>query len=393
MTKLFKAIAVIFLALAMLAGPVLAIPQLLIDMTTGEVLYEEDAGHPWHPASLTKLMTAYLTFEAIAEGRVRLDTPVIISAHALAAPPSKIGAPVDTAYALEDALYLLIVKSANDIAIAIAETVSGTETQFVAEMNRAAYEMGMSATHFVNPNGLHDPAQVTSARDLAILSLAIRSRYRQYDGLFETGSVKLGKARLRSYNSLLTHFRGTTGMKTGYVCSSGLNIVATVQRQGRSLMAIVLGGSSSRERGELAAEMVVNGLSGRIRGGGKNVVSIVNRIGLSPSDMRPFICGKEAKAYVAKRAVEIPFGLEGEFSYLTDDVVTPSRTVSSLGRVRSVPVPRPRPLWAPAPTVGVAASEQIISNPVVTQLIVPIPRPRPLRRAEMAQGSALGPVF
>jgi len=349
-------------------SPALAIPQLLVDMRTGEVLFENEAGLPWHPASLTKLMTAFVTFEAIKAGRVNLDTPVVISAHALEAPPSKVGFPVDTAIRLEDALYLLIVKSANDVAIAIAETVGGNEGQFITEMNNTAQRLGLSATHFVNPNGLHDPAQTTSARDLAVLSLTIRSRYSQYDELFETASIKLGKARLRSYNNLLTHFRGTTGMKTGYVCSSGLNIVATVERDGRALMAIVLGGSSARERGELAAQMVLDGLSGSARGNGRNVVALVNRTGSVPADMRPLICGKKAKAYVAKRAKEFPFGLEGEQTYLTDDVAGLQRKVSTLGQVRVVPIPRPRPLWAPGSRVSVAAS-------------IPLPRPRPLFRA------------
>ncbi|WP_299346892.1 D-alanyl-D-alanine carboxypeptidase family protein, partial [uncultured Maritalea sp.] len=197
------------------SAPGLAIPQLLIDMQSGEVLFEEDAGVAWHPASLTKLMTAYVTFEAIASGQVNLDTPVIMSANALKAPPSKMGFPVGTAITLEDALYLLIVKSANDVAIALAETIGGSEGKFVTLMNAHAKNLGLSNTFFVNPNGLHESEQVTSARDLAILSVVIRNRYPQYDGMFDTRTVEFGKAKLASYNILLTKFRGTTGLKTG----------------------------------------------------------------------------------------------------------------------------------------------------------------------------------
>lgn len=375
----FKRLVAI-LMLALLAGPVSATPQLLVDMSTGEVLFEEDAGQPWHPASLTKLMTAYVTFEAIATGRVQLDTPVIVSAHALAAPPSKIGAPVGTAYTLEDALYLLIVKSANDIAIAIAETVSGSESRFVAEMNSEASALRMSATNFINPNGLHDPRQVTSARDLALLALNIRYRHPQYAPMFATQSVRLGKARLRSHNSLLTRFAGTTGMKTGYVCSSGLNIVATLERQGRKLMAIVLGGSSGRERGELAAQLFLRGLSRSGGPSGKIVTSVVN-LDVAPFDMRPYVCGKQASAYVAERAEAFPLGLEGEPSYLTDNIEAKIYRVSSLGRLRNVPIPRPRPLWAPGPRVAVVPESE--AAPVD---IIPLPRPRPRVRVVLKAG-------
>ncbi len=366
----FQKVLLAFVVSLFLSGPVFATPELLVDMRTGEVLYEKDAGQPWHPASLTKLMTAYLTFEAIAAGQLTLDSPVIVSANALKAPPSKIGAPVDTAFTVNDALYLLIVKSANDIAIALAETVGGTEANFVAEMNRTAAAMGLTATHFVNPHGLHDPAQVTSARDLAVLALTIRHRYPQYSPMFATESVRLGKAKLTSQNNLLTHFEGTTGMKTGYVCASGLNIVATVERQGRQLMAVVLGGSSGRERGEMTAKLFLQGFSGALPGTGKVVTGLQN-VSAQPTDMRPFICGKEAGNYVAARKEAFPMGLEGQPSYLNDLVQSATYQVSALGRLRDVPMPRPRPLWAPEPRQIEAAV---------------IPLPRPDRRVELRAG-------
>ncbi len=124
------------------AGPASALPQLLLDMRTGEVLFENEAGRPWHPASLTKLMTAYAAFEAVSAGRVTLETPVVMTANALKAPPSKMGFPVGTAVTLEDALYLMVVKSANDVAIAIGETIAGSEPEFVQLMNRHAANLG-----------------------------------------------------------------------------------------------------------------------------------------------------------------------------------------------------------------------------------------------------------
>lgn len=345
-------------------------PLLLVDMDTGEVLFEQDAGAPWHPASLTKLMTALVTFTAIANGRVDLDTPVITSAHALQAPPSKIGFPVDTAVTMEDALNLLIVKSANDIAVAIAETVSGSDTAFVREMNEMAATLGLTATHFVNPHGLHDPAQTTSARDLAVLALTIRQYYAQYMPIFGTAEVQVGNAHLDSNNDLLTHFRGTTGMKTGYVCSSGLNMVATVERDGRRLLAVVLGASSGRERGERAAQMITGALRGQLNGTGVPFTAIRN-LSQGPVDMRPNICGSGAQTYVAAQEAAFPYGMEGQPTFLTDMVAETSHRVVTLGRVRDVPMPRPRPLNAPLLRTSIAEAS-LSAEPVV-----PLPRPRP----------------
>ncbi|MGJ8528909.1 D-alanyl-D-alanine carboxypeptidase family protein [Maritalea sp.] len=342
------------------SSPVLATPQLLVDMRSGEVLYEEDAGVTWHPASLTKLMTAYVAFEAISSGNASLNTPVIMSENALKAPPSKMGFPVGTAVTLEDALYLLVVKSANDVAIAVAETIGGSEQKFINLMNAHARNLGMSNSFFVNPNGLHEPDQVTSARDLAILSIVIRNRYPQYDGIFNTRTVEFGKSKLASFNILLTKFRGTTGMKTGYVCSSGLNIVATAERNGRKLMAVVLGGSSSRERGELTALLLERGFSNRYPGTGKSVTRIAN-LAVPPVDMRPKICGKQANEYVAARKAAFPFGLEGEITYLGDSVAAKRVRVRTLGKLVNVDLPRPRPSY--------------IFVPSVAQIALPKPRP------------------
>lgn len=372
------------LVLASLSGA-FAIPQLLIDMQTGEVLYQEDAGVPWHPASLTKLMTALLAFEAIERGEVRLSTPVITTANSLNVAPSKMGFPVDTAITLEDALYILIVKSANDIAVAIGETISGSEVAFVDLMNRRAAEMGLAATHFANPHGLHDPAQTTSARDIAIIALTIRARYPQYSLMFETRTVEHGQTRSHANNELLTRFAGTDGMKTGYICASGLNIVATATRNGRHLMAITLGASSSRERGELTARMLYSGFAGGYRGTGQNVVSLPNQPGIAPVDMRAVICGAGSTEYTQARMEEFPAGLDGQVSYLTDTIERPVHRMTVLGRLRDVPLPRPRPgdfLFEPriagTSAPGLVTLDYGDGAPAVSETTpVPLPRPRP----------------
>jgi D-alanyl-D-alanine carboxypeptidase len=315
------------------------------------VLFDEDGGQPWHPASLTKLMTAYVAFAAIGQGRISLDTPITVSKNAWNQPPSKSGLAVGSAISLEDALYILVVKSANDIAVAVAEAVSGSVPRFVDEMNAMAAAMGLTATHYVNPHGLHDPEQVTSARDLAVLALYIRRDYPQYLPMFRTEAVTLGKATLESNNGLLLHFEGTTGMKTGYICASGLNIVATVERNGRSMLAVVLGGSSARERNELTAELFLRGLSGAAAGTGRSVLELRN-LRVEPVNMRPKICGKEAKEYVAEREAAYPLGLKGQPSYLTDRIDGAVYHATDLGVFRVVPLPRPRPPRAPLATAS-----------------------------------------
>lgn len=339
--------------LALGTTPSWATPMLLVDAATFEVLYAEDAGVPWHPASLTKLMTAYVAFAAIRAGTVTLDTKVKISQNAWNQAPSKSGLAVGSSITLRDALYILVVKSANDIAVAVAETVSGSVPAFVDEMNAMAAAMQLTATHFVNPHGLHNEAQVTTARDLAILTLILKRDFPEYADMFRTEVVQLGKAKLESNNGLLLHFPGTTGMKTGYVCASGLNIVATAERGGRSLLAVVLGGSSARERNEMTAELFLRGYSGAVGGTGQTIVELGN-IDEPPVNMRSKICGKEAKQYVAAREAAYPMGLKGHPSYLTDEVAGLSYTATDLGvLVEGVPLPRPRPSWAPAAVAAV----------------------------------------
>lgn len=380
--------AIALVASVLSLAPALANPLLLVDRDNLQVLYAEDAGQPWHPASLTKLMTAYVAFEEIAKGTVTLETPVTLSKYAMTQAPSRSGLKVDTSVSLEDALYILIVKSANDMAVAIAETIGGNEAAFVAKMNDVAARMGLTATHFVNPNGLHDPRQVTTARDLAILSLYIEQSFPQYMQMFRTSVVRINGQKLESQNSLLTSFAGSIGMKTGYVCASGLNVVVDVDRNGRRLMAVVLGGSSGRDRNERAAELLLKGLSGSASGTGQNVLSLTNAVGAAPVDMRPNICGKDAAAYVKAQEAAFPMGLKDQPSYLTDEIAAVEHVATDLGRVRTgIVLPRPRPAHIPAfPSQAVAENTAVVDSTLrpgldlATNPGIPYPRPRPISR-------------
>ena len=345
-------------------------PRLLVDMETGEVLFEKEAGMPWYPASLTKLTTALVVFNAIEKGSITLETPVGISSLAARTPGGKSGIAPGRAVKMGDALNLLIVKSANDIAVAIAQTVSGSVEDFVAEMNRTARNLGMSATRFANPHGLNNINQVTSARDLAILTLAIRSEFPQYKELFATSQVEVNGRILKTRNNLLTDFAGTDGMKTGYICAAGMNIVATVERSGRKLLAIVLGASSERERGEMVGQMISGYLGGNGSGTGQSVAHIRNVLELAPVNMRSKLCGNETSSYLGERAREFSFGLNGNPSFLTDRVPARSYRVNVMARMPSVPRPRPRLVRA------ALNSGQGVSLKNAAMAVIPVPRPR-----------------
>ncbi|MGQ0455589.1 MAG: D-alanyl-D-alanine carboxypeptidase family protein [Hyphomicrobium sp.] len=234
-------------------------PALLFDASNGKVLYSEDADSQWHPASLTKIMTAYLTFEAVKAGRLKLDDKIYCSLVATLQPPSKVGLPVGGELTVDLALQAIIIKSANDVTVMLAEAIAGGEHAFVQKMNDAAQRLGMTRTHFVNTNGLPEPAQVTTARDLAKLARAVVSDFPEFAHYWSLADMRLGKRRLGSHNALLKTFPGADGLKTGFTCDSGFNVVASASRDGRRLMAVVLGESSGNERAIRAASLLEHG--------------------------------------------------------------------------------------------------------------------------------------
>ncbi|MCT4657061.1 MAG: D-alanyl-D-alanine carboxypeptidase [Cohaesibacter sp.] len=272
-------------------------PLLLLDVDTGKVLYHRNANQKWYPASLTKLMTAYVVFRAMEAGEVRQDSIVEVSPHALSYPPSKMGFKVGTRLTIENALKMVIVKSANDIAAALGERISGSEAAFAQRMNREARRLGMTSTNFANANGIFRPEQKTTARDLALLARAILTEYPQHRPLFQIPAIRHGKRVLRSYNRLLEHYPGTNGMKTGFVCSSGFNIVAAANRNGRQLVAIVLGAYNTQSRAETAAYLFASGFGqANMRAGQGQNLADISQFGPASKaiDMRPQICTKRS---------------------------------------------------------------------------------------------------
>lgn len=234
-------------------------PTLLFDAANGKVLYSKDADRLWYPASLTKIMTAYVTFEAIKQGHLTLESKLISSETAALEPPSKIGLPIGAEISLELGLRSLIIKSANDVAVMLAEAVSGSKEAFADRMNATAKRLGMTRSHFINPNGLPIEGQITTARDLARLATAVLRDFPEHAHYWATPYVRIGKRRLRSHNSLLRTFDGADGVKTGFICDSGFNIVASATRDGRKLIAIVLGEPTARDRGVRAQNLLEHG--------------------------------------------------------------------------------------------------------------------------------------
>lgn len=282
------------------SGAAKAGPYLLIEADTGKVIYQSDAGKPWYPASVTKLMTTYIAFKAMRDKKVSPDTLLTVSENALAQSPSKMGFPKGSELTLDNAIKMLMVKSANDIAVVIAEGIAGSVDSFVLQMNEAAIDIGMTGTRFANPHGLPDENQFTSARDMAILAREMLREFPEYEIYFRIPALQLGKRLLRNHNKLIDHYPGADGMKTGFICSSGFNVVATARRDNRRLIAVVFGATTSVKRAEQAARMFERGFGRKITlasvlGKEEETVDTIRNIPGTPLDMREDLCGPKKK--------------------------------------------------------------------------------------------------
>ena len=268
--------------------------QLLIEASTGKVLHAENATYPWYPASVTKLMTAYTTLRAIKEGKLTRNTLLTVGRNAAAQQPTKMGFKVGTTVTVDNAMKMLMVKSANDIAVTIAEGVGGSIAGFADMMNANARRLGMTQSNFVNPNGLPAENHVTSARDLGILARALIREYPDYDYLWHIHSIRYGSRVMRNYNSLLDRYPGADGMKTGFICASGYNVVASATRNGRRLIAIILGAYGGGVRAQQAAQLLESGFNS----GGLSwltpslgTVDALAPIDAQPPNLREEMCG------------------------------------------------------------------------------------------------------
>ena len=238
-------------------------PYIVVDAVTGEILAQQNIFQPWFPASLTKMMTSYLAFKAMANGDLTKNSHIILSKYDVGQPPSKSGYRAGTILTLDTALKIMLVKSTNDIASAIGHSVAKNNAVFVAMMNEQAKTLGMYQTHFASANGLPNSHNYSTARDLALLAIAIRRDFPQYTYYFNIQALDLDETNkiVLNSNNLLGHFYGINGMKTGYICASGYNLVASAKRGQKELIAVILGASRLDIREEVAAALLEHGFA------------------------------------------------------------------------------------------------------------------------------------
>ena len=279
----------LFLAVAALAFATSRIVHaealLVVEADSGKVLQAENATYPWYPASVTKIMTAYVTLKAVKDGRLTLDTLLTVSPVAASQSPSKMGFRPGMQVTIDNALKMMMVKSANDMAVVLAEGVGGSIDGFSAQMNQAAQKLGMTQSNYVNPNGLPADGQITSARDLAILARAVIRDLPEYEYFMHIPSIRYGRRITQNFNRLIGRYPGADGFKTGFICASGYNLVASATRNGKRLIAVVLGASSGQTRAVRAAQLLDRGFANNGLSWLRPALGTVD--GLAPIDASP----------------------------------------------------------------------------------------------------------
>jgi len=302
------------LAASFPATPARAEATLLVDANSGKVLQADNATYPWYPASLSKLMTLYVTLSAIRDRRITFDTLFTVSRNAAAQAPTKMGFPIGTRVTVDNAIKMMMVKSANDMAVLLAEGVDGTIDNFAQEMTETAHRLGMTETDYVNPNGLPADGQITSARDLAILARALIREFPQYGFYWRIPAIQYGRRVVRNYNPLIGRYPGADGMKTGFICAAGFNLVATATRDNKQLIAVVLGAPSGAARAVKAAEMLESGfkrnpLSWLLPSLG--TVDELKPIDADPPNLKDEMCGPHRKRLQAAEDEDEEAGAAG----------------------------------------------------------------------------------
>jgi len=343
---------IVIVAALGVAAPRLAHAEahLLIEADTGKVLEAENATYPWYPASVTKLMTAYTTLKAVKEGRLTLDTLLTVSPVAASQSPSKMGFRPGTQLTVDNALKMMLVKSANDMAVVLAEGVGGSIDGFSALMNENAQKLGMTQTSYVNPNGLPADGQITSARDLAILARAIIRDLPEYEYFVHIPSIRFGRKVTQNFNKLIGRYPGADGFKTGFICASGYNLVASATRNGKRLIAVVLGASSGQMRAVRAAQMLERGFNNNTLAWLRPSLGTVDNlapIDASPPNLRDEMCGGKRHK---------PASDEDDTVASSGGGTTGSESLTFFAAGLQPPVLKPSELLAAAP----AASEPIV---------------------------------
>ena len=352
---------------------------IVVDGNTGAVLHASNADASRHPASLTKIMTLYLLFERLEAGKVKLDTQLKVSEHAAEQAPTKLGLKPGQTIAVEDAIKAVVTKSANDAAVAIAENLGGDEEGFAKLMTDKAHALGMSRTTYVNASGLPDDDQVTSAQDQSLLGRAIQERFPRYYKYFSTEEFVYHGVAMRNHNRLLGVVGGVDGIKTGYTHASGFNLVTSVHRDGRYIVAVVLGGRSSSERDAHMRELINEHIK---EASLRHSAPAIAEKAEQRSETKPVASAKASlsathaepatKATLTPKASgNAPVGNSDPIQPLLVKTITyrtaPLQTASLAPLPALVPAPSPQPAVAPpVRTVPVAQPAEPSSTVVVT---------------------------
>lgn len=327
---------------------------IVVDANTGRVLYEENPDALRHPASVTKVMTLYLLFEQLEARRLRLDSQLRVSAYAAAQQPSKLGVKAGSTISVEDAIQALVTRSANDVSVVIAENLAGDSATFARRMTQRARSLGMSRTTYRNPNGLPDPQQVTTARDLATLGRAIQERFPRYYEYFSTRSFVYRGQTIGNHNRMFGRIEGVDGIKTGYTNASGFNLLTSVKANGRYVIGVVMGGASAASRDNRMVQLVSAALPKAYSG--RQMVARMNGAPALADDAAP---------EVAVAAAEIP---SPEPAPAEIPAPAPAPVVARAPQVIPVPAANPR--------VAMASAVASIETDSMTTASVPTPPAR-----------------
>jgi D-alanyl-D-alanine carboxypeptidase len=319
-SSLRKALLVVLLALASATAPAWAekYASIVVDMDSAQVLHARNADDPRYPASLTKVMTLYLVFDAIDAGTLKLSDRLPVSKAAAAQQPSKLGLKSGSTIKVEDAIRALVTKSANDVAVVLAEKLGGTERKFAVKMTEKARELGLENTTFRNASGLPNTEQVSTARDLAKLAEAMFFDHRDHYNYFSTSQFTWNKRRYENHNTLLKRVQGVDGIKTGYTNASGYNLMASAERDGHRVIAVMLGGATGKSRDQHVTDLLEAAFT-QINGGAAiadagQTTGFVARSSLSSAD--------DLALAQLRRFVEADAALEKASATAVDEIAT-----------------------------------------------------------------------
>lgn len=342
---------------------------IVVDAKTGKTLYASSADARRYPASLTKIMTLYIVFEELEAGRLSLNSPMKVSKYASGRPPTKIGFRPGQTFKVKDGILALVTKSANDVATAFAENIGGSEKEFAKRMTRTAHQIGMKHTQFRNPHGLPNSHQYTTARDMALLGRAIQERFPEYYKFFGTRVFTYRGNRYGNHNHLLGRVKGVDGIKTGYINASGFNLVTSVRRDDRHIIAVVFGGRTGASRDAQMKKLIARYLP-RASKGRKTIAPVVARAVLPDEipfpTMKPATSTEATSGAVVLALAEPAPRREDPTTLVTGAVPLPPKAVKNrmdnsfeAAGLPPASIPNPNPVHVTGPVPAAATLTQV----------------------------------